>query len=57
MVDAELLADKLIAVRDGRERKIAALAGYERQMCRNAAFGRETAAQTFKNFARLRAES
>jgi len=57
MIDAELLADKLIAVRDGREQKIPALADYERQMCENAAVGRAAAAQAFKNFAKLRAEA
>ncbi|MFI9385417.1 FAD-dependent oxidoreductase [Kutzneria sp. NPDC052558] len=57
MVDAELLADKLIAVRDGRVEKIRALAGYEQAMCENAKTGRESAAQAFKNFAKLRAEA
>ncbi len=57
MVDAELLADKLIAVRDGREAKIPALAAYERRSCENGKFGRETAAEVFKSFAKLRAEA
>ncbi|GAA3434280.1 FAD-dependent oxidoreductase [Kutzneria kofuensis] len=57
MVDAEVLTDKLIAVRDGRMDKIAALAGYERTMCENAKIGRESAARAFKNLAKLRAEA
>lgn len=57
VIDAELLADKLIAVRDGHEDKLGALAGYERQSCENGRIGRESAAQVFKDFAKLRAEA
>jgi 2-polyprenyl-6-methoxyphenol hydroxylase-like FAD-dependent oxidoreductase len=53
MIDAEVLADKLIGTAD----KLEALAGYEQTMCENAAAGRAAAAEAFKNFARLRAEA
>ena len=56
MIDAEVLADKLIAVQGGAD-KLAALADYERQMCENAAAGRAAATEVFKMFAKLRAES
>jgi 2-polyprenyl-6-methoxyphenol hydroxylase-like FAD-dependent oxidoreductase len=57
MIDAQLLADKLIAVRDGQRDKLAALADYERTMCEYAAAGRAAAAKAFQNFAKLRAEA
>ena len=56
MIDAEVLADKLIAIQGGAD-KLAALADHEKTMCANAAAGREAAAEVFKMFAKLRAES